>query len=71
MKYYFAYHSFHDRIFAMAWVEQDGHAIVGRPLGILPDTKREITEEEFNISLSDLEKKYPIPLPSLDKPASG
>lgn len=60
-RWYFAYHSFHGMIYAVAWCEDDGICVGGRPK-ILKDTQVEITEEQFGQGLSELEAIFPIPL---------
>ena len=58
-KYYFAYHLVNGNPFPFTWMEEEGMPVGGRP-DIAPDTKIEITEEEFNFGeLLPLERKYP------------
>lgn len=65
-KYYFAYHDVNGLIFPLAWAEDGGICVGGRPK-VLPNTIHEITETQFEGDLLKLEIPYPIPL---DDPTS-
>lgn len=60
-KYFFAYHVYHGKVWPMAWVEEDGVCVGGRPTNIMCNKVWEITESEFNGYFCFLEMKYPVP----------
>lgn len=68
-RYFFAYHDFCGKIFPIAWAEEDGICIGGRPKNLLDHSKWEITKEEFMGRWSELERKYPINLPPVESPS--
>lgn len=67
-RYFFAYHDVNGIIFPFAWAEDDGLPVGGIPKPI-DGCKWEITAEEFSRDLLELEKRYPIPLPSVESPS--
>ena len=65
-KYWFAYHNYHGMIYPFAWVEDDGIAVGGRPLFLVGQKAWEITADQFNGALTDLERRYPVEVPTDD-----
>lgn len=68
-KYYFAYHDFNGRLYATMWIEDYGICVGGRPKNILDNHKWEISLKEFEGTLSEMERKHPIQMPSAVKPS--
>ena len=60
-RFFFAYHEVNGLIFPFSWAENNGLPVGGIPKYLL-DTRHEISQDEFDEGLSELEKKYPIPL---------
>lgn len=58
-RWYFSHHLVNGIPFALAWAEDNGLCVGGRPTNLVGDIV-EISEEEFNNGLSDLEKQYPL-----------
>lgn len=56
LKYFFGYHTVKGMIFALSWVEDNGIVVGGIPQGVIHKT--EITPEEYNLGLLELDKKY-------------
>lgn len=57
-KWYFAWHTVSGIPFAFAWCEDDGLPVGGIPKYVGP--RVEITEEQFNNGLKDLEEEHPF-----------
>lgn len=58
--YYFAYHLVNGNPFPLMWVEDDGLVVGGIP-DVVPDTKVEISQEEFEKGdLAKLSREWPF-----------
>lgn len=69
-KWYFAYHDVNGMVFPFAWAEDDGICVGGRP-DYLQGSKVEISEEDFKLGLSILERIHRINLPNVLSPSIG
>lgn len=58
MKYYMGYHNWHGQYWPITWMEEDGEPVGSRPY-VQKEDKFEITESEFNSTLTELVRKYP------------